>query len=132
MADPVGLTSKFLLDPYLDWAKGESIPIHVMSGPDLVSASLARLHPELHAGDAFLHNSPYHGNSHAADWSIIVPVIDDAGEHRFTVFAKAHQADIGNGEPTTYAFNARDVYEEGALIWPCVKAQESSARKSTG
>ncbi|MCW3031636.1 MAG: Hydantoinase B/oxoprolinase, partial [Solirubrobacterales bacterium] len=38
-------------------ATAESLPIHVMSGPDLVSASLARLHPQLHAGDAFLHNS---------------------------------------------------------------------------
>lgn len=46
-------------------ATAESLPIHVMSGPDLISRWLVRLHPELHAGDAYLHNSPYHGNSHA-------------------------------------------------------------------
>jgi N-methylhydantoinase B len=108
-------------DEIVAWA--ESIPIHVMSGPDIMCRWMKRFHPELRPGDAFLHNSPYHGNSHAADWSILVPVIDAEGVHRFTVFAKAHQADIGNGEPTTYAFNARDVYEEGALIWPCVKVQ---------
>jgi N-methylhydantoinase B len=104
-------------------ASADSIPIHVMSGPDMMCRWMKKFHPELRRGDAFLHNSPYHGNSHAADWSILVPVIDDAGVHRFTVFAKAHQGDCGNGEPTTYAFNARDVYEEGALIWPCVRAQ---------
>jgi N-methylhydantoinase B len=105
----------------LAWA--ESIPIHVMCGPDIICKWMKEWHPHLRRGDAFLHNSPYHGNSHAADWCILVPVIDDAGVHRFTVFAKAHQGDCGNSEPTTYAFNARDVYEEGALIFPCVQAQ---------
>jgi N-methylhydantoinase B len=105
-------------------AFAESIPIHVMSGPDMMCRWMKKFHPQLRRGDAFLHNSPYHGNSHAADWSILVPVIDDDGVHRFTVFAKAHQGDCGNSEPTTYAFNARDVYEEGALIWPCVRVQQ--------
>jgi N-methylhydantoinase B len=106
-------------------ATAESIPIHVLCGPDMMCRWMKRFHPQLKRGDAFLHNSPYHGNSHAADWSILVPVIDSDGVHRFTVLAKAHQGDCGNGEPTTYAINARDVYEEGALIFPCVRAQES-------
>jgi N-methylhydantoinase B len=105
-------------------AFAESIPVHVMSGPDLQAASMKRLHPQLKRGDAFLHNSPYDGNSHAADWSVLMPVIDDDGHHRFTVFAKAHQADCGNAIPTTYDTAARDVYEEGALIFPCTKIQE--------
>ena len=37
--------------------------------------------------------------------------------------ARAHQADCGNATPTAYAATARDVYEEGALIFPCVRAQ---------
>jgi N-methylhydantoinase B len=103
-------------------ATAESLPIHVMSGPDLVCASLARLHPELRAGDAFLHNSPYHGNSHAGDHCLLVPVVTD-GEHHFTAVVKAHMADIGNSLPTTLWANARDVYNEGALIFPGVKVQ---------
>jgi N-methylhydantoinase B/oxoprolinase/acetone carboxylase alpha subunit len=51
---------------------------------------MASFHPTLKRGDAFLHNSSYHCNSHAADHTIIVPVVDDAGVHRFTVLAKAH------------------------------------------
>jgi N-methylhydantoinase B len=104
---------------------GESLPIHVMAGPDMMACSMAELHPRLERGDAFLHNSPYHGCSHPADHSILVPVIDEVGRHRFTVMAKAHQADIGNAQPTTYMATARDVYEEGALIFPCVQVQRS-------
>ena len=54
---------------------------------------------------------------------MLVPVFDDAGRHRFTVLAKAHQADIGNSIPTTYHAAARDVYEEGALIFPATQVQ---------
>lgn len=104
-------------------AVAESLPIHVMAGPDLMAQWMKRFHPKLAAGDAFLHNSPYHGCSHAADLSVLVPVIDETGQHRFTVLAKAHQADIGNSIPTTYHAAARDLYEEGALIFPATKVQ---------
>lgn len=104
-------------------AVAESQPVHVLSG-DLMTRAMVELHPELQPGDAFLHNSPYHGNTHAADHSILVPVFDERGGHRFTVLAKGHQADCGNAVPTTYAAHARDVYEEGALIFPCVHVQK--------
>ena len=103
----------------------ESLPIHVLSGPDLMARSMHRYHPVLRRGDALLENSPYHGCSHAADHTIIVPVIDEDGRHQFTVMAKAHQADIGNSQPTTYFASAQDVYHEGALIFPSVKVQEN-------
>jgi N-methylhydantoinase B len=102
----------------------ESLPIHVLSGPDLMARTMHRYHPALRRGDAFLENSPYHGCSHSADHTIVVPVIDESGNHQFTVMAKAHQADIGNSQPTTYFASAVDVYQEGALIFPSVKVQE--------
>ena len=106
-------------------ASAQSLPIHVLSGPDMMARAMVELHPKLADGDAFLHNSPYLGGSHAADHGILMPVMDDAGRHRFTVLAKAHQADVGNSQPTTYHTMARDVYEEGALIFPCVKVQSN-------
>ena len=106
-------------------AVAESLPIHVLSGPDIMAASMMEFHPELKKGDAFLHNSPYHGCSHPADHTIIMPVIDDDGTHHFTLLAKAHQADIGNSIPTTYHGTARDVYEEGALIFPAVQVMKN-------
>src|SRR5262245_58965172 len=108
-------------------AEAESLPSHVLVGPDIMSRTMVEHHPRLKRGDAFLHNSPYHGNSHAADHTILVPVIDEARIHRFTVFAKAHQADIGNSHPTSYTGAARDVYEEGALIFPAVQVQRDYA-----
>jgi N-methylhydantoinase B len=104
-------------------AMAESLPLHVMCGPDLVAEAVRTHHPVLVRGDAFLHNSPYEGNSHAADYCMVVPVVDDAGEHRFSVFVKAHQADCGNALPTTYDSSARDVYAEGALIFSAAKVQ---------
>ena len=101
----------------------DSLPIHVLSGPDLMAEAMQRFHPTLRAGDAFMHNSPYHGNSHPADHSLLVPVVDAGGEHRLTVLVKAHQADCGNALPTTYMGGAVDVYAEGALIFPVVQVQ---------
>lgn len=106
-------------------SSAEALPIHTLSGPDMMAGTMVEFHPHLKKGDAFIHNSPYHGNSHAADQAIIVPVFDESDSHRFTVVVKAHQADIGNSIPTTLHAVARDVYEEGALVFPCVKIQEN-------
>jgi N-methylhydantoinase B len=106
-------------------ATAESLPIHVLIGPDMMCAAMQEFHPALQRGDAFLHNSPYHGNSHPADHTILVPVIDEVGTHHFTVVAKAHQADCGNSIPTTYHGTARDVYQEGSLIFPAVRVQRN-------
>jgi N-methylhydantoinase B len=109
-------------DEILQWA--ESLPIQVLCGPELMARSMKEFHGHFKRGDAFLHNSPYHGATHAADHSILIPVLDAGGTHQYTVVARAHQADCGNAAPTAYAATARDVYEEGALIFPCVRAQE--------
>lgn len=101
----------------------ECYPIHVLRGPDLMHATMKAHHPDLRPGDAVLHNSPYHGNTHAADHAILIPVFDGDGRHRFTTLVKAHQADCGNSIPTTYVGTARDVYEEGAVIFPAVLVQ---------
>jgi N-methylhydantoinase B len=104
-------------------ASAESLPIHTLIGPDIMCRTVRKYHPELKAGDCFIHNSPYEGNSHAADHCLIVPVVDGGGVLRFFVLAKAHQADCGNSRPTTYMGHAADVYEEGALIFSAAKIQ---------
>jgi N-methylhydantoinase B len=99
----------------------EGIPVHIF-GAQLQAQALRAAHPDMREGDAYLDNNPYVGNSHAADHTILVPVFVD-GEHLFTAVAKAHQADVGNSVPTTYHAAAKDVYEEGAVIFPTVKVQ---------
>lgn len=102
-------------------AAAEGVPVHVFgAGP--LGEDMIELHDDIREGDAFLHNDPYRGNSHAADHVILVPIFLE-GRHLFTAVTKAHQADCGNSLPTTFFATARDVYEEGALIFPCVRVQ---------
>lgn len=100
---------------------GESVPIHTYAS-HLQAQTIHKHHNDVAEGDAFLHNDPYDGNSHAADQTVLVPIFVE-GEHLFTACVKAHQADIGNSVPTTYHAWATDVYSEGAVIFPCVRLQ---------
>ncbi|MBS1842791.1 MAG: hydantoinase B/oxoprolinase family protein [Actinobacteria bacterium] len=104
-------------------AATEGIPVHVF-GAHLQSAQLNRVYAgDIHDGDAFLDNDPYTGNTHHADHTILVPVFHE-GEHVFTAVAKAHMADLGNSQPTQYMPFAKDIYEEGALNFPCIRIQQ--------
>jgi N-methylhydantoinase B len=102
-------------------ASAEGLPVHIF-GSHLQTQRMQEVHADIAPGDAFLHNDPYHGNTHAADHTILVPVFI-AGRHLFTAVAKAHQADIGNSFPTTYMPMAKDVYEEGALFFSATRIQ---------
>lgn len=41
-SEDIALSGKFLVDPYLDWAKGEGIPIHLDFGHDLLALETGR------------------------------------------------------------------------------------------
>lgn len=99
----------------------EGITTHVF-GSHLQAASVKRLHDDMAEGDAYLDNDPYDANTHIADYAILVPVYWQ-GEHVFTTVSRAHQADCGNSIPSTYHPLAKDVYEEGGLIFPSVRIQ---------
>lgn len=103
-------------------ASGEGLPIHIF-GSHMLTEAMSKFHEgDIREGDCYLHNDPYSGNTHAGDHAFLVPVFFE-GEHLFTTVAKAHQADIGNSLPTTYMAQAKDQYEEGALIFPAVRIQ---------
>ena len=94
---------------------------HVV-GSSLVAKVVWDLFDDVRPGDCFLNNSPYYGNNHHADFTISAPIFYK-GEHLFTANARAHQADCGNSQPTTYMPFSKDLYEEGALDFPCVRIQ---------
>ena len=104
-------------------SSADGLPIHVLGG-GRQTQSMHEFHPDLAAGDAFLHNDPYLGNTHTADHTILVPIFVE-GAHLFTVAAKAHQADCGNSDPSTYMPFAKDLYQEGGLNFPCVRIQRN-------
>ncbi len=63
-------------------AAAEGVPVHVFgAGP--LGEDMVQLHDDIREGDAFLHNDPYMGNSHAADHVILVPIFVH-GRHLFT------------------------------------------------
>ncbi|KQV36977.1 hydantoinase B/oxoprolinase family protein [Rhizobium sp. Root1204] len=99
----------------------EALPVHAF-GSNLQGKAMLESHPDIRPGDAFLNNDPYNGNTHAADHTILVPVFVE-GQHMFTTVVKCHQADCGNSVPTTYYAAAKDIYEEGAIIFPMVRVQ---------
>src|SRR5690625_4802141 len=98
-------------------------PVHV-ANMSLTAKTIFDFHrDDLAPGDAYLNNSPYHGNTHMADHTIIVPVFYE-DELMFLTTIRGHQADAGNSVPTTYNVFAKDIYEEGALCFPCVQVQK--------
>ena len=58
-----------------------------------------------------------------ADHSILVPVIDDDGATASRVLARPTRPTAATPSRRPTRATARDVYEEGALIFPCVKVQ---------
>ena len=96
-------------------AAGESLPIHVMVGSDMMAASMCELHPELSPGDAFLHNSPL-----SRLLACCRSVDTGAGHRRRRVYIgsrcspKPIRLTSATPCPTTYMATARDVYEEGS------------------
>ena len=103
-------------------APAEGLPVHIF-GCHIQTANMRRYHAgDIRRGDAYLDNDPYGGNTHPADHTFMVPVFFE-GEHLFTTVAKCHMADIGNSIPSSYFVLARDVYHEGALVFPGVRIQ---------
>lgn len=103
-------------------APAEGLPVHIF-GCHIQTANMRKYHgDDIKRGDAYLDNDPYGGNTHPADHTYLVPIFFE-GEHLFTSVAKCHMADIGNSIPSSYFVLARDVYHEGALIFPGVRIQ---------
>lgn len=99
----------------------DGLPIH-LGNINLAPEYALEHFDDISPGDCFLTNSPYAGNTHHADYTIFAPVFVDDELH-FWVVNRAHQADVGAPEPTTYLPEAKSVYEEGPHF-PAVRVQE--------
>lgn len=100
----------------------EGLPVHAANlhlTPEYIRDHFDDITP----GDCFLTNSPYAGSTHHADYTLSVPVFyDDAP--LFWSINRAHQADVGAPEPTTYPAEAENIYQEGPHF-PAVRIQEN-------
>src|SRR3984893_1227282 len=80
---------------------------------------------EVHEGDVFVANDPYHGGGHLPDYNVFAPVFADAPDgrsRRMVLIAsiQCHHGDTGGGVPGGYNVTAGDIWGEG-VRWPSVK-----------
>ena len=98
-------------------AQAEHVPIHVGALPFAARAVTEFFGADIHPGDVFLLNDPYHGGNHLPDLTAFVPVF--AGDRpRFWSINRAHQSDIGGATHGAYNASATDIWQEGIRISP--------------
>ena len=93
------------------------MPIHVGALPWAARAVAEFFAGDIHPGDVFLLNDPYHGGNHLPDVTAFVPVFDD-GELLFWSINRAHQSDIGGATHGAYNAAATEIWQEGIRIPP--------------
>lgn len=97
-------------------ANAPHIPVHLGSMGDSVRAIATKFVGAMHAGDAYLINSPYAGGTHLPDITVVMPVFDVADEHiSYYTAARAHHADVGGIAPGSMPAGSRRIDEEGCL-----------------
>ena len=98
-------------------AQAEHVPIHVGALPFAARAVTEFFGDDIHQGDVFLLNDPYHGGNHLPDLTAFVPVFE-GDEPRFWSINRAHQSDIGGATHGAYNASATDIWQEGIRITP--------------
>ena len=98
-------------------AQAEHVPIHVGALPFAAKAMTEFFGDDIHQGDVFLLNDPYHGGNHLPDLTAFVPVFE-GDLPRFWSINRAHQSDIGGATHGAYNAAATDIWQEGIRITP--------------
>lgn len=106
----------------------DALPIHTMSMHLVLAAIDDAFTGAVNAGDAFLCNDPYRGNTHVGDIVVAAPVfVED--QLTFWTVAKGHHIDVGAIVPTSVAASARNIWQEGLQI-PPVKICDRGVERS--
>ena len=98
-------------------AQAEHIPVHLGAMPHSVRTLLREFKDDIHEGDVFILNDPFHGGTHLPDITIAHPIFYDDELVAFAV-NRAHHSDIGGSTPGSMSPLSTDVHQEGVLIPP--------------
>ena len=98
-------------------AQAEHVPIHVGALPFAARAMTEFFEGDIHKGDVFLLNDPYHGGNHLPDLTAFVPVFEGHTPRLWSI-NRAHQSDIGGATHGAYNASATDIWQEGIRITP--------------
>ncbi|MFM9937890.1 MAG: hydantoinase B/oxoprolinase family protein [Hyphomicrobiaceae bacterium] len=109
-------------------AQAEHVPVHVGALPFAARSVGEAFAGDIHEGDVFLLNDPYHGGNHLPDVTVFVPVFMD-GIHAFWSINRAHMSDIGGSTHGAYNPGATEIYQEGLRITPLRIADKGALRE---
>jgi N-methylhydantoinase B len=108
--------------------QAEHIPIHVGALPASLEAVYSAFSGQIHPGDLFVLNDPYHGGSHLPDLTILRPIF--LGESLvFWAVTRAHQADIGGATHGGYNSQATEIWQEGLRVTPLKLRERGKVRE---
>ncbi|MGO4915186.1 hydantoinase B/oxoprolinase family protein [Pseudogemmobacter sp. W21_MBD1_M6] len=96
-------------------ANAPHVPVHLGSMSDSIKTVMRENAGAIHAGDAFMLNSPYNGGTHLPDVTVVTPVFV-GDEPAFWLGSRGHHADIGGRTPGSAPPDSSHIDEEGVLI----------------
>ncbi|MDQ1275127.1 MAG: hypothetical protein QG610_700, partial [Euryarchaeota archaeon] len=96
-------------------ANAPHIPVHLGSMGECVKYLIRAQYENIHAGDVYLINSPYHGGTHLPDITIVTPMSGSSEEILFYLASRGHHADIGGVTPGSMPPESESIEEEGVL-----------------
>jgi len=109
-------------------AQAEHVPIHVGALPWAARSVRDFFQGDVHPGDVFLLNDPYHGGNHLPDLTVFVPVFE-AAKPVFWAINRAHQSDIGGATHGAYNAGATDIWQEGIRVTPLRLYERGAVRR---
>ncbi|MCP5110929.1 MAG: hydantoinase B/oxoprolinase family protein, partial [bacterium] len=106
------------------------LPVQFLGTQFAVEALIKKFGDNIHPGDLFLANDPYHGghNCHLPDWGFFRPIFHE-DELLFFTLCRAHQQDTGGSFPGGYFPNGYDIHAEGICI-PPIKVHERGKERT--
>jgi N-methylhydantoinase B len=109
-------------------AQAEHVPIHVGALPFAARAVTAYFAGDIHPGDVFLLNDPYHGGNHLPDLTAFVPIFE-GDRPVFWSINRSHQSDIGGATHGAYNAMATEIWQEGIRVPPLRLYSRGEVRK---
>jgi len=101
-------------------ANAPHMPVHLGSMGESIKTVIANNAGQMHPGDVFVLNDPYHGGTHLPDITVITPVYlngTDATEAPlFYVGSRGHHADVGGITPGSMPPFSTHIDEEGVQL----------------
>ena len=112
-------------------ANAPHMPVHLGSMSESIKTVIER-NPQIHEGDVYVLNDPYHGGTHLPDVTVVTPVFLQQADARpsFYVASRGHHADIGGSTPGSMPPFSSSIDEEGVLFDNFLLVRDGALREA--